>query len=298
MGKLNSIDKRVVLITGSSTGIGQATALQLAREGYHVFAGMRNPATGSALITQATRQEGLKLEVIQLDVNDPRSSERAVKDVVEQTGKLDVLINNAGIGGGGPIEEVAEEHLRAVFETNFFGAMHMMRLVLPTMRQARSGTIVNISSIMARMVGANYSAYSGSKAALEAASEALAQEVRRFNIRVVIIEPGFIQTALLKKDKGGPKLDSHSPYYELFLRSGRMIDKRLETLPPPELVAETIQQSLETDQPKLRYLVGEDAEKWAAGRQAMTDEEWVDFGREMTPHEYAALHLEHFGLEI
>ena len=298
MEKLNSLDKKVVLITGSSTGIGQATALHLARQGYHVFAGMRNPTTGSAVITQATRQEGLKLEVIQLDVNGPKSSEQAVQQVIEQTGQLDVLINNAGIGGGGPIEEVPEEHLRAVFETNFFGAMRMMRLVLPTMREARGGAIVNISSIMARMVGANYSAYSGSKVALEAASEALAQEVQRFNIRAVIIEPGFIQTPLLEKDKGSPKLDSNSPYYDLVIRSSCMTDKRLEKLPPPELVAETIQRSLETDQPKLRYLVGEDAEKWAAGRQAMTDEEWVDFGREMTPDEYAALHLEHFGLEV
>ena len=137
----------VTLITGTSTGIGQTTALHLARQGHHVFASMRNPDTGSAVLTQLAREEGLKLEVIQLDVNDPKSSEQAVEEVLAQTGQLNVLVNNAGIGGGGPIEELSEELLRAIFETNFFGAMRMMRLVLPTMRQARSGAIVNISSI-------------------------------------------------------------------------------------------------------------------------------------------------------
>lgn len=286
----------VTLITGTSTGIGQATALHLARQGHHVFASMRNPATGSAVLTQVARQEGLKLEVIQLDVNDPKSSEQAVQEVLEQTGQLDVLINNAGIGGGGPIEEMPEEVLRAVFETNFFGAMRMMRLVLPTMRQARSGAVVNVSSIAGRLASAGSSAYGGSKFALEAASEALAQEVRRFNIRVVIIEPGVIQTPIF--EKGGPEPDPSSPYYEFALRGGRLFAKRLENPSPPELVAETIQLSLETDQPKLRYLVGEDAKGWAAGRQAMTDEEWVDFGREMTLDEYAALYLDRFGMEI
>ena len=116
----------VTLITGTSTGIGQTTALHLARQGHHVFASMRNPATGSSVLTKAANEEGLKLDVIQLDVNDPDSSEQAVRDVLEQTGQLDVLITNAGIGGGGPIEETPEKVLRAVFETNFFGAMRMM----------------------------------------------------------------------------------------------------------------------------------------------------------------------------
>lgn len=286
----------VTLITGTSTGIGQATALRLARQGHHVFASMRNPATGSSVLTEAARQEGLKLEVIQLDVNDPDSSEQAVRDVLEQTGQLDVLINNAGIGGGGPIEETPEEVLRAVFETNFFGAMRMMRLVLPTMRQAGRGAIVNVASIAGRLAMGGGSVYAASKFALEAASESLAQEVRPFNIRVVIIEPGIVLTPIF--EKRGPAPDPDSPYNDVALRSGRMFAKRLENPSPPELVAETIQLSLESDQPKLRYLVGEDAKGWAAGRQAMTDEDWVDLGREMTLDEYAVLYLEHFGIEI
>jgi len=286
----------VTLITGTSTGIGKVTALHLARQGHHVFASMRNPATGLSALEQAADQEGLKLDVIRLDVNDPDSSEKAVREVLEQAGQLDVLINNAGIPGGGVIEEAPEEILRAVFETNFFGAMRMMRLVLPTMRQARSGTIVNVTSIAGRLALAGNTAYCTSKFALEAASEALAQEVRPFNIRVAIIEPGLVQTPIFAKR--GPQPNQDSPYHDIALRSGRVFGKLLESASQPELVAETIQLALETDQPKLRYLVGEDAKKWAAGRQAMTDKQWVDFGREMTLDEYAALYLEHFGLEI
>ncbi len=286
----------VTLITGTSTGIGQSTALHLARQGYHVFASMRNPDTGSDELKQAARKEGLKLDIIQLDVNDPKSSERAVETVLERTGQLDVLINNAGIGGGGPIEEMPEEVLRAVFETNYFGAMRMMRLVLPTMRQARSGAIVNVSSIAGLLANARGGAYSGSKFALEAASESLAQEVRRFNIRVVIIEPGFIRTPIF--DKRGPDPDPNSPYNAFNLRSKRLSATMLPNASPPKLVAETIQRSLETNQPKLRYLCGEDAKGWAAGRRAMSDEDWVNFGREMTLDEYAKFFHDHFGMEI
>ena len=286
----------VTLITGTSTGIGQATALHLARQGHHVFASMRNPDTGSAVLTQAASEEGLKLEVIQLDVNDPKSSEQAVEEVLARTGQLNVLVNNAGIGGGGPIEELPEELLRSIFETNFFGAMRMMRLVLPTMRQARSGAIVNISSIAGRLANARGSAYSGSKFALEAASECLALEVRRFNIRVVIIELGFIRTPIF--EKGGAKPNPNSPYHAFNLRSERLSATMMPNASPPELVAETIQHSLETEEPKLRYLVGEDAKSWGPGRQAMTDEDWVNFGREMTLDEYAQFYHDHFGMEI
>ena len=286
----------VTLITGTSTGIGQTTALHLARQGHHVFASMRNPDTGSAVLTQLAREEGLKLEVIQLDVNDPKSSEQAVEEVLAQTGQLNVLVNNAGIGGGGPIEELSEELLRAIFETNFFGAMRMMRLVMPTMRQARSGAIVNISSIAGRLANARGSAYSGSKFALEAASESLAQEIRRYNIRVVIIEPGFTRTPIF--EKGGQNPDPISPYHAFNLRSERLSATMMPNASPPELVAETIQHSLETDEPKLRYLVGEDAKSWGPGRRAMTDEDWVNFGREMTLDEYAQLFHDYFGMEI
>ena len=289
---------KVVLITGCSTGIGQVAAIHLSRLGYRVFASMRNPDAGASPLIKVANTERLNLEIIQLDVTDPESSKRAVQKVLDQAGKLDVLINNAGVSGGGPIEEMPETILRSTFEINFFGAMRMMRLVLPAMRQVRSGAIVNVSSVMARWIPAQGSAYSGSKVALEAASEALAQEVQRFNIRVALIEPGAIQTPIFEKKVDGVEDDLHSPYGEFFARHARLIGGLLKNASPPELVAKTIQQSLEDEIPKFRYLVGEDARSLVAGRENLTDEAWIDWGCEMTSDDYSVLCHDHFGIDI
>ena len=149
---------------------------------------------------------------------------------------------------------------------------------------------------MGRLARAGGSAYSATKFALEASSESLAQEVYRFNIRVALIEPGVIKTPL--HEKGGGQDDPASLYAEFSKRGSRLFDKLLETPSPPELVAETIQHAIETDKPQFRYLVGEDAIKWAASRRAMTDEDWVAVGREMTLDEYAALYRDRFDMEI
>jgi NAD(P)-dependent dehydrogenase (short-subunit alcohol dehydrogenase family) len=286
----------VTLITGTSSGIGQATALYMARHGYHVFASMHHPDIGATALTAVAEQEHLPLEVLPLDVDDPASSARAVHAVLQQTGRIDVLINNAGIGRNGAIEETPEEVLRAVFETNFFGAMRLIRAVLPGMRQRRCGAIVNVTSVSGRMAFSPQYAYATSKFALEAASEILAQEVRRFHIRVVIIEPGVIATPIFTKPRR--ELDPHSPYVDLIRRHRRIIAKRLETPSPPTLVAATIHHALETDQPKLRYLVGEDAQQWITGRQRMTDEEWMDYGQEMTDDDLARFYRHHFTMDI
>jgi len=286
----------IALITGTSTGIGHATALHLARHGYHVFASMRDPAAkGAATLTDAATAERLHLEILQLDVNDPPSAERAVRDVQQKADRIDVLINNAGIGGGA-IEETPEEILKTVFETNFFGAMRLIRAVLPGMRQRQSGAIVNVTSVAGRLATSPQHAYEASKFALEAASEILAQEVRRFHIRVAIIEPGVILTPMFAKSMRDPNLKS--PYVDFELRLRRIFGKRLEAPSQPELVATTIRHALETDQPKLRYPVGEDAHHWITGRQRVTDEDWVDFGKEMTDTELAGLYRKYFAMEI
>jgi NAD(P)-dependent dehydrogenase (short-subunit alcohol dehydrogenase family) len=258
---------------------------------------MRDPAAkGAAALTDAASTERLPLEILELDVDDPRSIERAVRDVQQKADRIDVLINNAGIGGGGAIEETPEEILRAVFETNFFGAMRLIRAVLPGMRQRQSGAIVNVTSVAGRLATSPQHAYAASKFALEAASEILAQEVRRFNIRVAIIEPGVILTPMFAKSMREP--DLKSPYVDFALRLRRIFGKRLEAPSQPELVATTIRHALETDQPKLRYPVGEDAHHWITGRQRVTDEDWVDFGKEMTDTELAALYHKYFAMEI
>ena len=134
------------IITGSNTGIGFGCALDLARKGYNVHAGVRSPAKGEALKAAADKED-LALTLLQLDVNDSHSMEAAVESVLSSDGKIDVLINNAGISGTAPAELVDDETLRGIMETNFFGAYTMMRLVIPTMRERMSGAIINISSI-------------------------------------------------------------------------------------------------------------------------------------------------------
>ena len=286
---------RIALITGTSTGIGQTTALYLARRGHHVFASMRNLEKG-AVLTDVANAERLPLEVIQLDVDDPISADRAALSVQRKAGRIDVLINNAGIGGDRAVEETSEELVRAVFETNFFGMKRLVRTVLPGMRQRRAGAIVNVTSVAGRLAISPQYAYAASKFALEAATEILAQEVRRFNIRVAIIEPGVILTPMLTKGMRQP--DLKSPYVDFTLRLHRAFAKRLEAPSQPEVVAAAIHDALETDQPKFRYPVGEEAHHWITGRQSVTDEEWIDFGDELTDHDLAARYRKYFAMEI
>lgn len=289
---------RVTLITGCSSGIGRETAVFLARQGYHVFAGIRNlAADGTDLVTLA-QDEGLKLEPVALDVTDAEECKRVVETILTQMGRIDVLVNNAGLAAGGYLEEMPETAVRSLFEVNFFGAMRLMQLVTPSMREAQSGTIVNISSIMGRVARAGGSAYAASKFALEAASEALAQELRRFDVRVVLIEPGVVKTRI-HEPKGKRAVDRpRSPYHEFDSRGERLFAALLRHPAYPEDVARIIHEAIETDSPKLRYLVGDDAAKWAAGRPRLTDEAWVDSGRKMDLEEYAAFYADAFGILI
>ena len=179
----------VTLITGTSSGLGLASALRFAREGHRVYAGLRNPARGERLL-QAIRAEKLPIEIVSIDVTDPMSVQQGVAAVLRSEGHVDILVNNAGTSGAAPLEETPIEEHRQMFETNYWGAIHMMLAVLPTMREQRSGVIVNISSITGRLAIPNQIAYSASKHALEAASEALANEVRSLGIKVRIVEPG------------------------------------------------------------------------------------------------------------
>ena len=287
---------RTALITGTSTGIGYATACHLAHKKYRVFASMRNPDTGSAALQEAAEKGGWNLEIVQLDVDDPVSAERAVHQVLQKAGRIDVLINNAGIAAPGPIETLSDAAWKAVFETNFFGAMRLIRLVVPGMRERRDGTVVNISSVAGRLASDLAGAYAASKFALEAASEALAIEVRRFNIRVAIVEPGVILTPIFEKHMREP--DPASPYVELAHRKRRVFESRLEAAGQPEDVAKMVGHAIETDEPRLRYPVGWDAEKWIAGRQRMTDEEWLELGEEMTEGAFERSYWERFGMRI
>ena len=211
----------VALVTGTSTGIGLATALHLARHGHQVVATMRNLAKATPLQDTA-RAEKLPLIVRELDVTRPDSIDRAVAATLEREGPIDVLVNNAGIGGATPLELTPEAEHRAMFETNYWGAIRMIQAVLPSMRERRTGCIVNVTSIAGRVATPNQIAYSASKHALAAASEALAHEVAAFGIRVAIIEPGVVQTAIFENSAGATRYDKTSPYRQIMRRNGKL----------------------------------------------------------------------------
>ena len=159
----------VALVTGTSTGIGQATALHLARQGFDVHAGLRTVESGAELLKSASA-ESLRVTPIVLDVNDDDSVRQGVRQVLDAAGGVDVLVNNAGIGGGGAVEDVPLDFAKRLFETNYFGAIRMMRAVLPGMRARRVGAIVNVSSVAGRVAVAAHGHYCAAKHALVAAS--------------------------------------------------------------------------------------------------------------------------------
>ena len=284
-----------VLITGTSTGIGLATSLRFARAGYRTWATMRDLAKAGPL-REARESEGLDLELLRLDVTDPASIEDAMAAALP--GGLDVLVNNAGWAGGAPLEIVPEEQHRAMFEANYFGTIRVIRAVLPHLRERRSGTIVNITSVAGRFAMPNQVPYTASKWALEGASEALAHEVRRFGVRVKIIEPGVIMTNIFENAKPQTMFDRSSPYIDLMRRNGKFYSAGHRANQPPELVADAVFEAVESDSDRLRYVVGADAESILRGRAAMRDEEWVAMGDELADDEYNAEFHRRFGIEL
>ncbi|MEX1254672.1 MAG: SDR family oxidoreductase [Dehalococcoidia bacterium] len=279
----------ITLITGTSTGIGLATALHFARKGHDVYATMRNPASGSGALKDAAQAEGLTINVSQLDVDDPASIDRAVRDVLADAGRIDVLVNNAGIGDLGVVEKTNDDIAKAIFETNFFGPLRLIRAVLPGMRERQSGAIVNVSSVAGQISGAGMSLYSATKHAIEALSLSLAVEVTQFGIRVAVIEPGFIATPIIGKAVAVIPTDDDSPYADLERRLLTLYSQAMQIGADPSIVAEVIEHAATTSEPKFRYPVGVDATAFIEGRRRMTDEEFIaDLGGRMTDGEYWA----------
>ena len=265
----------VILVTGSSTGIGQETALHLARNGHQVFAGLRSPATATELKDRITA-EALAVEIVQLDITDGDSVDRAVKTVMDSAGRIDALVNNAGIGGGRAVEETPLEEVRAVFETNYFGTVRMLLAITPIMREQRSGRIVNMSSLAGRMVFGCHGHYSAAKWALEGLSEALAFEMAEFDVRVALIEPGSVPTPAWEKGTPPPP-DSH--YMRSLQRLGQWATHTMKNPAATLDVAKAVAHAIESDTPHFRYPVGQDAIEDIAGRASVSDDEWIEANR-------------------
>jgi NAD(P)-dependent dehydrogenase (short-subunit alcohol dehydrogenase family) len=207
----------VVLITGCSTGIGLRTAVAFAQSDNTVVATMRNTAKADGL-RKAAADAGVEVEVVKLDVTSDASARSGVAEVLQQHGRVDVLVNNAGVGLTGPVEDFPEDQARATIETNFWGPVRMARLVLPAMRAQGSGVIVNISSMTGRLPAfPAYAFYAAGKHALGALSESLAAEVAPFGIRVICVEPGYYDTALSDTvDNLVGQVDLSSPYADVY----------------------------------------------------------------------------------
>ena len=282
----------IAFVTGTSTGIGMATAISLARAGHRVYAGMRNPQRHGEL-HEAIDREKLGIRIVAHDVDDDASARDAIGQALAEAGHIDVLVNNAGISTMGSVEETAVSDFRSTMETNYFGALRCIKAVLPGMRERGSGCIINVTSVAGRIAISGSAPYVSSKWALEALSESLAQEVKSFGIRVAIVEPGVIATPIFGK-VGADLNGTHYPHkrrlYELFRAS-------LEKPVSPFVVANQILEIVDGGTWTLRHPAGPDAAGFLQWRASLTDEQWVDWGA-MTDDEWVAYVRGTFGLNV
>ncbi len=245
--------KKIIFITGVSSGFGRQTAQLLAEQGHIVYGTVRKPANSEA-----------KFNLLTLDLTDSASIKNAVRTVIEKEGRLDVLINNAGMHTGGPVETSPPENIKLQMDTNFLGMVSLTREVLPLMRNRGEGTIINFSSI-GGLMGLPFQAfYSASKFAIEGFSEALRMEVKRFNIKVVLINPGDFHTSnSANRRKYLAPTGPSDPYNEQFDKTLKTIEKDEANGWKPEVLARKILKIVESANPKQRYIVASPEQKLA-----------------------------------
>jgi NAD(P)-dependent dehydrogenase (short-subunit alcohol dehydrogenase family) len=272
----NNQQLSVAVVTGSSSGIGLATSLALARNGYLTYATMRNLAKRDSVQSTAEKQH-LSIRTVQLDVTDENSVKNAIQSILSESGRIDLLVNNAGYGLTGALEDIRIDEIRALYETNLFGVIRVTQAVLPTMRKQGSGRIINISSGAGRIGYPGGSAYVSSKFALEGLSESMAYEIEQFGIRTVLVEPGFVRTnfgeniVITKKAQ-----DPNSPYSQMMMqmKSSSYRRRMIENASDADLVASVVVEAATAKEPNLRYLAGKDVQQMVAAKKNMSDEEF------------------------
>lgn len=246
------MERKVVLVTGASSGIGKSIGMLLASNGYTVY------GTTRKLIAH---QDFSHFEMVQLDVMHQDSVNAAITKIIAQEGRLDVLINNAGVGITGPIEETPIEEIQKAFDTNFYGAVRTIQAVLPQMRQQRSGLIINITSIAGYM-GLPYRAlYSASKSALLILTEALRMETKDFGIQVTSLAPGDIATNIAAGRYNAPVL-KNTPYLA-YEKSLNMMNAHVDNAMKPSVVANKVLHILQKKNPKVHYKAGDFMQKFS-----------------------------------
>jgi len=283
----------VAVVTGTSTGIGLATAVALARAGHTVHATMRNPQRAPQLAESAAAEK-LPIKILPMDVDDDASVSKAIGQILADAGRIDVLVNNAGVQGSGPIEEIPLAEFRRVMETNYFGVLRCIQAVLPSMRKHGDGHIVNVSTVGGRIAGLSQGPYCASKFALEALSEILAGEVKTFGIRVAIIEPGVTITPIFEKRRVIPK----NSLYKQERRMNAMFDALQKLQIPPSVVADKIVEIVRTKTSKLRHPTGADSEPVLQYRASKSDEEWINLHAMESDAEFAEIVKRDMGLDL
>jgi len=267
--------EKVALVTGSSSGIGLETALALARDGYHTFASMRNTGKAEEL-EHAAKKENLSIDVIELDVDKEESIVSAIKKVVADGGRLDVLVNNAGYGQFGCTEDVSVDDFRKQFETNFFSIVRIIQEVSPIMRKQNSGIIINISSVVGRIGLPASPAYISTKFALEGLSECLRYELGQFGVKTTLIEPGVIKTNFFNSMKI-PESKTDPKYKALTDNILAGLKMMVEMGTAPSQVADVIMKAIHDDEILPRYIVGTDAAMFMEAKKMKTDLEFEKY---------------------
>jgi NAD(P)-dependent dehydrogenase (short-subunit alcohol dehydrogenase family) len=264
---------KVTLITGSTSGMGKAMALLLAGKGHDVYAGARNTADGEALVAEA-KGLGIPIKTVQLDVTDDGSVRAAVSRVADASGRLDNLVNNAGFGFLGTVEEATDAEILRQFDVNVFGVGRMCRAVLPLMRAQRSGVIVNISAWLGRMGFPLLTYYNASKYAVEAITDSLRYEAGPFGIRVHSVMPGLFGTRFVSKGlvANPATVSAASPYAALAAKLIPVVAKKINEGPDPVAVAEAVLRVIEDAGAPIRTPVGVEAETFVPMMKQLTDE--------------------------
>jgi NAD(P)-dependent dehydrogenase (short-subunit alcohol dehydrogenase family) len=271
---LSSSNRKVAVVTGSSSGIGYEISLILARNGFLTYATMRNLNKSENMKSVASK-ENLPIRFNQLDVTDDVSVKHAVQAILSETGRIDVLVNNAGYVLNGAFEDLAIDEIKTQYDTNVYGLIRTTQTVLPIMRRQNSGIIVNISSGAGRFGYPGQSAYISTKFAVEGLSESMSYELEPFGIKVVVVEPGVIRTNIVNGMVVAKKSqDPNSPYLQIIQKMATVLENMMENGSPPDLVAKVVLNAVTNESPTLRYLAGKDVEAWLDSKRNMSDEEF------------------------
>lgn len=285
----------VSVVTGANSGIGRATAIHLASVGHTVYGTVRSESRAEKLRAMA-EASGVSVALVELDVADDDSVERGFDEILRTAGRIDHLVNNAGVSGNAVVEECPPSVFSEVMNVNLNGAVRCSQAALPQMRGRGSGTIVNVSSVAGRFGAVAQAPYTASKWALEGVSEQLAHELAPFGVRVAIIEPGVTKSAIFAKNVDAP--NSSGAYDVHYRRMFQMYAAGMNHATDPFEVAAVIQHAIETDEPRLRYAVSWAGPEIIAGRAELSDEDWVALGAVADDREYVERFRAAFGVDI